>query len=87
MIREALRLIIKIYKSIISPVLPPSCRFYPSCSDYASEAIEAHGPLRGVVLAGKRLLRCHPYNPGGYDPVPSPSFSLHMHKKMNRSKI
>ncbi len=88
MISRVLRLIIKAYKLAVSPVLPPSCRFYPTCSDYASGAIEAHGPAKGVFLASKRLFRCHPYNPGGYDPVPSPRFTLHTHNnKMSRPKI
>lgn len=87
MISRVLRLIIKSYKLALSPVLPPSCRFYPTCSDYASGAIEAHGPVSGVILAVKRLLRCHPYNPGGYDPVPPSTLHLHMHNKMSRHKI
>ena len=62
--------LISLYKIAVSPVLPPSCRFYPTCSDYARGAIEHHGTARGVLLAAKRLLRCHPYHPGGYDPVP-----------------
>ncbi|MEK6790961.1 MAG: membrane protein insertion efficiency factor YidD [Deltaproteobacteria bacterium] len=59
------------YKKLISPFLPPSCRFYPTCSDYARGAIEEHGVFRGVMLAASRLLRCHPFHPGGYDPVPT----------------
>lgn len=58
------------YRKFISPLTPPSCRFYPTCSAYALEAIEKHGPFRGFILAAKRILRCHPYNPGGFDPVP-----------------
>ncbi len=60
---------IRLYQMTISRVLPPSCRFYPSCSQYALEVIEKHGVLRGGWLAVKRLCRCHPFNPGGYDPV------------------
>ena len=58
------------YKLLISPLLPPACRFYPTCSVYAVEAIERFGVLRGSYLAIKRLLRCHPWHPGGFDPVP-----------------
>ena len=59
-----------IYRKLVSPVLPAACRYYPSCSQYAEEAIRAHGPARGIFLAGRRLLRCHPYAAGGPDPVP-----------------
>lgn len=58
------------YKLLVSPLLGTRCRFYPSCSDYAREAIEVHGAPRGVALAARRLARCHPLNPGGFDPVP-----------------
>lgn len=61
--------IIGIYKAVISPFLPAACRFYPSCSSYAMEAIRVHGILRGGWMAVKRICRCHPFNPGGYDPV------------------
>lgn len=61
---------VRIYQRLISPLLPPSCRFYPSCSHYAVEALRVHGPLRGARLAAWRLLRCGPWHPGGYDPVP-----------------
>ena len=57
------------YRLIVSPLLPPSCRFTPTCSEYAMEAIKRHGALRGVYLGARRLLRCHPFHPGGYDPV------------------
>jgi putative membrane protein insertion efficiency factor len=62
--------IIKLYQKIISPLTPPSCRFYPTCSHYGVEAVEKHGALKGTYLAVKRILRCHPFNEGGYDPVP-----------------
>lgn len=58
------------YQLTISPVLPPSCRFTPSCSQYALEAVRRHGALRGSWLALRRIARCHPWNPGGVDPVP-----------------
>ncbi len=58
------------YRRWVSPALPARCRFYPSCSAYALEAIATHGALRGVRMAIWRLLRCHPFHPGGYDPVP-----------------
>jgi len=62
--------LIRGYKRFISPLLPRACRFYPSCSTYAAEAIERHGTVRGIMLAGRRIARCHPFHPGGYDPVP-----------------
>ena len=58
------------YQLVISPFLPPSCRFTPSCSQYALEAIRRHGAVRGTWLAARRLVRCHPFHPGGFDPVP-----------------
>jgi putative membrane protein insertion efficiency factor len=60
---------IRLYQIVSSP-FPPSCRFVPSCSQYAIEAIEKHGALKGLYLSVRRILRCHPWNPGGYDPVP-----------------
>ena len=61
--------LLKVYQAVISPWLPPSCRFVPTCSDYAREAIERHGALRGSSMAVWRLLRCQPFSAGGYDPV------------------
>ena len=61
---------IRQYQRFVSPLLGPSCRFYPSCSNYAYEAIRLHGAKRGLALAGKRLLRCRPFTKGGFDPVP-----------------
>lgn len=63
-------LLIRGYKRFVSPMLPPSCRFYPTCSDYAYEAIEKHGLLKGGRLAIWRVLRCNPFCKGGIDPVP-----------------
>jgi putative membrane protein insertion efficiency factor len=61
--------LLKFYKTTISPWLPQSCRFVPTCSEYAREAIERHGVLRGSMMGLRRLLRCHPFHAGGYDPV------------------
>lgn len=61
--------LLKFYKAVISPWLPPSCRFTPTCSEYAREAIERHGALKGTGMAMWRLLRCQPFSAGGYDPV------------------
>lgn len=60
---------IRAYRLLISPLLPPSCRFTPTCSEYAMQAIEKYGALRGIYLGARRLLRCHPFHSGGYDPV------------------
>jgi putative membrane protein insertion efficiency factor len=61
---------LRFYKRFLSPLLPPMCRFDPTCSIYMMQAIEKHGTLRGVWLGLRRLIRCHPFNPGGWDPVP-----------------
>jgi putative membrane protein insertion efficiency factor len=62
--------VIRMYQNWISPGLPNSCRFYPTCSEYAIQAIEKQGIMRGWLSASKRMLKCHPFHPGGYDPVP-----------------
>jgi putative membrane protein insertion efficiency factor len=61
--------LIKLYRRVVSPMLPPSCRFTPSCSLYTLQAIEKYGLLRGSFMGARRLLRCHPFSEGGYDPV------------------
>ncbi|AGF52729.1 ssl0331 [Synechocystis sp. PCC 6803] len=72
MMKKLLLTLIKLYRILISPLFPPSCRFQPTCSQYALDAVEIHGVWRGSCLALKRILRCHPLHPGGYDPVPNP---------------
>nr|WP_245929264.1 membrane protein insertion efficiency factor YidD [Agarilytica rhodophyticola] len=62
---------IKFYQYLISPLLGPRCRFEPSCSNYAEQAIRTHGIIRGIGYALKRLIKCHPWHPGGFDPVPT----------------
>ncbi|MDX2465077.1 MAG: membrane protein insertion efficiency factor YidD [Porticoccus sp.] len=71
--RKTLILIIRAYQYLLSPLMGPSCRFFPSCSCYAQEALERHGLIKGCWLALRRLLRCHPWHPGGVDPVPDRS--------------
>lgn len=78
-------ILIKFYKKFISPLLPKSCRFYPTCSTYALEAIERYGVLEGGFLALKRILKCHPFNPGGYDPVPTQEQILELKIKRRKS--
>ncbi len=70
MIRFLLLLLVRVYRRLVSPMLPPSCRFYPSCSAYAETALVRHGAARGTWLVARRLVRCHPLHPGGIDPVP-----------------
>jgi putative membrane protein insertion efficiency factor len=62
--------VVRGYQRYISPLFPPRCRFYPTCSEYTAIAVQEHGAIRGVVLGIGRLSRCHPFHPGGYDPVP-----------------
>ena len=68
--KSVLIALVRFYRYAISPMLGRNCRFHPTCSEYAIEAIQRHGALRGGWMAAKRVGRCHPFNPGGYDPVP-----------------
>ncbi len=70
MVKKFMLFMIEFYRSYISPLKPPSCRYVPTCSEYAMIAIEKYGPVKGGYLAVKRILRCHPFHKGGYDPVP-----------------
>ena len=73
--RQLLQAPIRAYRYFISPMLPAACRFHPSCSAYAEQALEDHGALRGGWLAARRICRCGPWHPGGYDPVPMRAYS------------
>lgn len=75
--KACLLLLIRVYQKCISPFRMPCCRFYPTCSAYAAEAIASHGALRGGFYALRRLLKCHPFHKGGYDPVPPAVCSCH----------
>ncbi|HAO21089.1 MAG: membrane protein insertion efficiency factor YidD [Desulfobacteraceae bacterium IS3] len=68
--RQIFLLLIRAYQLMVSPLLGPACRFYPSCSEYAYQSVEKYGLLKGVFLSLKRILKCHPFHPGGFDPVP-----------------
>jgi putative membrane protein insertion efficiency factor len=68
--RWLLLFLLRLYKMVVSPILPPMCRFEPTCSMYAMNAVEKYGAVHGSWLALKRLFRCHPFHPGGWDPVP-----------------
>jgi len=77
---------LKVYRLVVSPLYGNVCRYYPSCSAYALRAVEVHGAVRGGWLAGRRLLRCHPWTPGGYDPVPgTPEFAEEMRENAARA--
>ena len=68
--KRALLKVIRFYQTAVSPLFPPRCRFIPTCSQYALEAVEKYGAVKGTFLATKRILRCNPFHKGGYDPVP-----------------
>jgi len=70
LVKRALLVLLRAYQIGVSPLIGPSCRFHPSCSEYAIQAIRRHGVGRGLRLSAFRLLRCHPFHPGGFDPVP-----------------
>ncbi len=70
MIKKIALCAVRFYQKCISPMLPKSCRFYPTCSQYTYEAIEKYGVNKGIYLGVKRILKCHPFHPGGYDPLP-----------------
>ncbi|MDR3334294.1 MAG: membrane protein insertion efficiency factor YidD [Treponema sp.] len=70
LLRNVVLFVIRCYQNAVSPHFPACCRYVPSCSAYAYEAVQRYGIFRGLVLAVKRILRCHPFHPGGYDPVP-----------------
>lgn len=78
--------LLKVYRLVISPLYGDVCRYYPSCSAYALRAVQVHGAVRGSWLAGRRLLRCHPWAAGGYEPVPgTPEFEAEMRENSERS--
>ena len=70
-------LLVRLYQRLLSPLLPATCRFEPTCSAYAAESLRAHGLRRGLGLTLRRILRCHPFHPGGHDPVPAPNGPAH----------
>jgi len=88
--KQAVELMLRGYKRFISPLLPHACRFVPTCSEYAMEAVERHGVIRGSLLAAGRLLRCHPLARAGYDPVPGQgdcgtAAHVYTHQELNGS--
>ncbi|NTW38753.1 MAG: membrane protein insertion efficiency factor YidD [Cellulomonadaceae bacterium] len=85
--RLVLVAVIRVYQTVISPMTGPSCRYYPSCSQYALIAVQRHGAVRGTWLAARRLARCHPWTPGGVDDVPpARETSAHHHGRADRAR-
>jgi uncharacterized protein len=80
-VRHFAALLIRLYQWTVSPLLGPTCRFHPSCSQYALEAVQRFGVFRGSGLAIARLARCHPWHPGGFDPVPAAGRRTHSHEQ------
>ena len=76
--------LIRVYQRFISPLFPPSCRYYPTCSNYSVQAIQKHGAIKGSLMGIARILRCHPFVKGGYDPVPE-QFSIRRNKEDEHS--
>jgi putative membrane protein insertion efficiency factor len=88
--KRALMLAIRLYQRLLSPLLLPACRYLPTCSEYAHQALELHGSAKGAVLAAWRLLRCHPFARGGFDPVPmscGPGLRPGIHSRTPERKI
>jgi putative membrane protein insertion efficiency factor len=86
LLAQLLLALVRVYQLLISPLLGPACRFHPTCSQYMAECLAAHGALRGSYLGVRRILRCHPFNPGGYDPPPPPPEDGRKHaEKLDRS--
>ena len=88
--KRALLLTIRLYQRLLSPLLLPACRYVPTCSEYARDAVELHGPAKGALLAACRLLRCHPFARGGFDPVPmscGPGLRPGIHNRTPERKI
>ena len=85
--KTLLRSLLRGYQRWLSPALPPACRYVPSCSHYALEALELHGAARGSLLAAWRVLRCHPFVRGGYDPVPRPGNLPQRHRDTELVKV
>lgn len=86
LVKHVLILLLKVYRLVVSPLYGNVCRYYPSCSAYALRAVEVHGAVKGTWLAARRVLRCHPWAPGGYDPVPgTPEFTEEVRDQARRA--
>ncbi|MCZ6797779.1 MAG: membrane protein insertion efficiency factor YidD [Gammaproteobacteria bacterium] len=85
--RKLLIIPIRIYRYLLSPLMASSCRYTPSCSEYAIEAIQQHGVVKGLMLATKRISSCHPWHAGGYDPVPDARLAQHKNLNSAQSRL